>query len=475
MGSKQGLILRSRASGRLEGRRALIHPPPDKFSDPADDPSVETCLAALLDHFGIPSAHFAGRGSADLRGFMSRHPERIASLTLLCPAVLDPQILASMAERLLVVTGDSGPNSRRVRAGLSELPQATTLVLEDYAGHTWADIAAERGDSIGAAMQKFLGRPDLPRARPATGLPEQEGEIAGISYRLRGAGLPLVLLPLDLSPGQWEPLIPVLSARYCTITLGGALFGSVASLEERGRSGYMAVVRALLDALAIVPGESVLEIGCGSGVIMRELARRTRGANRLIGRDMSPYLLREARALARREGLLDHIDFGEGRAEALPLADGAVDVALSSTVFEEGDAELMLSEIVRVTRPGGRVGIVVRAIDMPFWVNLPLDPALKTKVDTPGIIGGGAAPKGVADMSLYRRLAALGLTGLKCFPQLVSVMPGSERIERYQQQILAILTPAETEAFRQAVTVAERDGTFFIAQAYHCAVGTKPG
>jgi ubiquinone/menaquinone biosynthesis C-methylase UbiE len=73
---------------------------------------------------------------------------------------------------------------------------------------------------------------------------------------------------------------------------------------------------------------------------LRELARRTAGANRLIGRDMSPYLLREARALARRDRLLDHIDFGEGRAEALPLPDSAVDVALSSTVFEEGDAEL---------------------------------------------------------------------------------------------------------------------------------------
>jgi SAM-dependent methyltransferase len=306
-------------------------------------------------------------------------------------------------------------------------------------------------------------------------LSDQEGEIAGISYRLRGAGPPLVLLPLDLSPGQWEPLIPALSARYCTITLGGALLGSVASLEERGRSGYMGVVRGLLDALAIVPGESVLEVGCGSGVIMRELARRTAGANRLIGRDMSPYLLREARALARREGLLDRIDFGEGRAEALPLADGVVDVALSSTVFEEGDADLMLSEIARVTRPGGRVGVVVRAIDMPFWVNLPLDPALKAKVDAPGVIGGGMAPRGVADASLYRRFHALGLTGLKCFPQLVSVVPGQPRLERYQQQILAALDPAETETWRQAVAAADRDGTFFIAQAYHCAIGTKPG
>jgi SAM-dependent methyltransferase len=396
-------------------------------------------------------------------------------LTLLCPAVLDTPTLAPLAGRLLVVTGDHGPGARRVQAGLADLPQAATLVLGDYAGLTWADLALERGDSIGAAMLEFLMRPDLHRALPAASAPEQEGEIAGISFSVRGAGAPLVLLPLDLSPGQWEPLIPALSARYCTVTLGGALLGSVASLEERGRSGYIGVVRALIDALRIVPGESVLEVGCGSGVIMRELARRTAGANPLIGRDMSPYLLREARALARREGLLQSIDFGEGRAEALPLADGAVDVALSSTVFEEGDAELMLSEIVRVTRPGGRVGIVVRAIDMPFWVNLPLEPALKAKVDAPGMIGGGMAPRGVADMSLYRRLHALGLEGLKCFPQLVSVVPGQPRLERYQQQILAALSPAEAATWHRAVAAAEADGTFFIAQAYHCAVGTKPG
>jgi ubiquinone/menaquinone biosynthesis C-methylase UbiE len=165
---------------------------------------------------------------------------------------------------------------------------------------------------------------------------------------------------------------------------------------------------------------------------------------------------------------------GEGRGEALPLPDGAVDVALASTVFEEGDADRMLAEIVRVTRPGGRIGIVVRAVDMPFWVNLPLDPALKAKVDAPNVIGGGVAPKGVADASLYRRLTALGLRGLKCFPQLVAVVPGSERIERYQQQILAALTPAEAAAWHQAVAAAERDGTFFIAQPYHCAVATKP-
>ena len=439
---------------------------------PHRDRPVETCLTELLDHLGIARAHFAGRGAADLQGFASRHAARMASLTLLCPAVLDARTLAPLAERLLIVTGDHGPGAQRARAGLRDLPHAAAVVLIDYAGLTWSDLAAERGDSIDAAIQDFLKRLD---ALPAVGLPDQEGEMAGISFHLRGTGPPLVLLPLDLSPGQWEPLIPTLSTRYCTITFGGALLGSVATLEERGRSGYIGVVRALLDALAIVSGESVLEVGCGSGVIMRELARRTAGANRLIGRDMSPYLLREARALARREGLLDRIDFGEGRAEALPLADGTADVALSSTVFEEDNAEIMLSEIVRVTRPGGRIGVVVRATDMPFWINLPLDPALKAKVDAPGIIGGGMAPRGCADASLYRCFHALGLVGLICFPQLVSVVPGQPRLERYKQRVLAALTPFEAESWRQAVAAAEGDGTFFIAQAYHCAVGTKPG
>jgi SAM-dependent methyltransferase len=440
-------------------------------SESEEERPLEDCLAALFDHLGIARAHIAGRSLADLQGLLAKCPERIASLILLCPAVLDPRALAVLGERLMLVTGDRGLGARRVRAALPEVPAAVQVVLRDYEGLTWANLCTDKGEAIDGALRDFITHR---QALPAASLAASEGEIAGISYRVRGNGPPLVLLPLDLSPGQWEPLIPALAARHTTIVLGGALLGSVATLEERGRSGYMAVVRALLDALAIKPGESVLEVGCGSGVIMRELARRTKGRNRLLARDMSAYLLREARALTQRAGLLDFVDFDEGRAEALPLADGAVDVALSSTVFEEGDADRMLSEIVRVTKPGGRVGIVVRSVDMPFWVNLPLAPALKAKVDAPGMIGGGVAPNGVADASLYRRLAALGLQSLKCFPQLVSVFPGSPRLERYQQQVLSALSAVEAEAWHRAIAEGMRAGTFFIAQPYHCAVGTKP-
>src|SRR6185369_17818375 len=112
-------------------------------------------------------------------------------------------------------------------------------------------------------------------------------------------------------------------------------------------------------------GEVILEVGCGSGVLARWFARQTDGANRILGVDISRYLLREAAALARKEGLAEAIAFQEGNAEALPFPDNSVDVAVACTVLEEGDADRMLAEMVRVTRPGGRVAVLGRSIDVP--------------------------------------------------------------------------------------------------------------
>ena len=142
---------------------------------PIHDPPVEACLAQLLDHFGIPGAHFAGRSLADVQDFIAKYPERIASLTLVCPTVLNPRSLVPLGTKLMVVTGDHGLGARRVQAVLPDLPEATAVVLNDYAGLTWATI------------REFHQRSD---ACPAAGLREQQGEIAGISFRIRGSGPP---------------------------------------------------------------------------------------------------------------------------------------------------------------------------------------------------------------------------------------------------------------------------------------------
>ena len=118
--------------------------------------------------------------------------------------------------------------------------------------------------------------------------------------------------------------------------------------------------------------------------------------------------------------------------------------------------------------------MIVRAIDLPCYVNLALAPELKQKAEAPRAIGGGMSPGGCADGSLYARLHALGLQQLDCFPQLVAVKPWQPRLARYQQQILAALSPAEAAAWRAAAERGTANGTFFIAQPYHCAIGTKP-
>jgi SAM-dependent methyltransferase len=383
--------------------------------------------------------------------------------------MLDTAPLAGLASRILIVAGDRGSLADGAAKFANSLPSVSAHTLRGYEWQPWSDVIAERGAEIGAAMLDFLNRHPLQAVR----LSQTEGAAAGITYRIRGEGPPLVLMPLSLAPSQWEPVIATLSARYCTISLGGPLLGVVGILEERGRSNYLAMVKTLLDVVGIRPNEAVLEVGGGSGVVLREIARRTAGANRIIDVDISPYLLREAEALAKQAGLADQIGFQEGHAEKIPLADSSVDVALSLTVMEEGDADRMLSELVRVTRPGGRIGVIVRSLDMPPWTNAVLSPDVRAKVDVPG--RGDVAAAGCADASLYQRFHRAGLVELACFAQWASVDASqASRMAVMKQRILASLTEEESAEWKAAVAKAEADGTFFIAMPHHCAVGIKP-
>lgn len=369
---------------------------------------------------------------------------------------------------MLVVAGDQGRLARGVVELTANLSSVSAHILRGYEWQPWSDVIADRGAEIGGAMLDFLDRHPLPAVR----LSEPEGEVAGITYRIRGAGPPLFLMPLSLAPSQWDPLIATLSARYCTISLGGPLLGVVGILEERGPSNYLTMAKNLLDLVDIRPNEVVLEVGGGSGVVLREIARRTAGVNHIIDVDISPYLLREAEALAKQAGLADRISFREGNAEAIPLVDDSVEVALSFTVMEEGDADRMLSELVRVTRPGGRIAAIVRSLDIPWWTNAALSPGLRAKVDA---ARGDVAAGGCADASLYQRFRRAGLVRLTCFSQSASVDASHvSRIAVLKRMILASLTEKERAEWEAAVAEAEADGTFFIATPHHCAVAIKP-
>ena len=94
-------------------------------------------------------------------------------------------------------------------------------------------------------------------------------------------------------------------------------------------------------------------MGCGTGNTSIAAARA--GAE-VIGVDLTPRMLEGARAAAAREGVIA-CTFLEGDAQALPLPDDAFDVALSTfgCMFAP-DHGRTAAELVRVVRPGGRIG-----------------------------------------------------------------------------------------------------------------------
>jgi ubiquinone/menaquinone biosynthesis C-methylase UbiE len=427
-------------------------------------------LLALWDHLGIGAAHVATQMPGDIAQLAKDFGGRLAGIVLCVPTRLDPVSFGAMPERLLMICGEGGLTTEVTARAEARLPGSRRVVLAGYDAAGWADVVADRTDEIVQAMSGFLGK--LKADAPAT-VP-REGVHAGISYRVEGTGPALMLLPFFLAPSQWAPAIERLARQFTVITLGGAHLGGVATLEDRARAPtYQAMFKTLVDLMAPRPGEAILDVGCGAGSLDRLLARRLGAANAITAIDTNPFLLREAQVLAKADGVDGLIRFAPGNAEALPFADASFDCIFSVTVLEECDADRALAEMVRVARPGGRVGVVVRSIDLPQWWSADVPEALHQRAITPPQSVGA---RGVADASLYRRARQAGLRDLTCFPALVTLDRPEGPIWRYREDhLVAQLSPSETAAWQAARDVAARQGLLFMAHPMHCVVGYVGG
>ncbi len=172
----------------------------------------------------------------------------------------------------------------------------------------------------------------------------------------------------------------------------------------------MMVAEELAEELDIFPGERILDVACGSGNGAIAAARRSWG--NVVGVDFVPALLERGRERATAERL--DIEFVEGDATDLPFEDAQFDVVMSvfGAMFA-ADQEKTAAELLRVCKPGGRIGMAnwvpdsgVAQLFMTMAKHAPPPPGVKpplvwgTEEGLRELLGGG-----IADLKIERRAA----------------------------------------------------------------------
>ena len=125
------------------------------------------------------------------------------------------------------------------------------------------------------------------------------------------------------------------------------------------------------ELMQISLGDEVLDVGCGPATDTIPLADLVGESGRVVGVDYDSEMIDAADVKAREMGVSDRVEHHNVDATSLPFADNSFDSCRSERVFQHlSKPEDVLSEMIRVTRPGGRVVVVdtdwgTLSIDIP--------------------------------------------------------------------------------------------------------------
>lgn len=142
---------------------------------------------------------------------------------------------------------------------------------------------------------------------------------------------------------------------FANVDASGSPAAYSANLDRAQAIGAIIENRRLVrEALALVAGDVVLDVGSGNGEEAQAIAELVGPGGQVVGVDLSSALVEEARR--RLPETLANVEFAVADARALPFSDGEFDAVRAERVLQHVEAPAQVArEMVRVTRPGGRV------------------------------------------------------------------------------------------------------------------------
>ncbi len=252
----------------------------------------------------------------------------------------------------------------------------------------------------------------------------------------------------------------------------------VTRLEARGKYPFFEKsLQEYLDFMRIDAAQTVLDMGCGTGVAARVIARRPGFAGKVTGIDLSPYLAEVATRLATEEGVAERVEFRAGDTRSLDLYDGMFDAVVAHTLMSHVDDPLaVIKEAARVVKCGGMVGVFDGDYaSLTFGHD---DPEQGKRYDELIISAIVASPRVMRQMP--RLLREAGLEMLRVFPyMMVEVgkadfwLSGLNAYEKLAPQS-GVMTDEEATAWAEALRKSSDEGVFFGASNYYGYIARRP-